>query len=635
MSMSRLDINFPEAEAFLNALAPEGAFTFQTFPDGSNPTTTQKKALTRQFHGSFVEYCDELARLNEQGAGVYVTVNETDLKGRKAENITSVRALFVDLDGAPLEPVENFELPPSIINNTSEGKWHAHWLVDSLDLSEFTPLQETIAAKFDGDPLPKDLPRVMRLPGFYHQKGKSQKSELMFAHSDRRYTAEQIIEAFPPQSTPEPTPPSEVSTSGSSKAKELGLQAASKSHGSPDKPRHSIALGLGYDCIRAGLPREEAKIAAIEFADNARETTPSGDPAPFDQQEAIEAVLNAYADGKEVSPSDALVQHVVNRAKGNRTPFVAFGNSPAISGFNFDWSGILSRADALPPNKAWRFAPDAMEKWESTRDFLDRQLTDTAYLARVARFYLENICKDVSVTPGRLTAMLRGKWGLNSLLSDHNLKNRVDHRHHAVDAFVIGLTDRAMLQRIAGSADDTRARLIEKMPEPWQGFRSEVAEHLKRIVVSHRADHGVQGRLHVDTAYGFVSDPQAEDGYNLVYRKPFADLNENELARIRDRDLRASAQEQIAQAKAEKGGELTTAELKQALQDLNTQREANGLPPVRRVRLLKKEEQVVAITDRVGQTYKAYAAGANHHIDIYELSNGSWVGEAVTVFDAN
>jgi hypothetical protein len=43
--------------------------------------------------------------LNREGAGVFVTVNETDLKGRTAKNITSVRAVFVDLDGAPLEPV--------------------------------------------------------------------------------------------------------------------------------------------------------------------------------------------------------------------------------------------------------------------------------------------------------------------------------------------------------------------------------------------------------------------------------------------------------------------------------------------------------------------------------------------------
>src|SRR5208337_3895469 len=61
----------------------------------------------------------ELARLSARGAGVFVTVNRTDLKGRRKENIVAVRALFVDLDGAPIVC---------------------------------------------------DLPRVMRLPSFPHQK---------------------------------------------------------------------------------------------------------------------------------------------------------------------------------------------------------------------------------------------------------------------------------------------------------------------------------------------------------------------------------------------------------------------------------------------------------------------------------
>lgn len=310
-TMSRLDINFPEAEAFLDALASEETFTFQTFPDCKNPAEEQKRNLTRQFHGVFAEHRDELARLNEQGAGVFVTVNETDGTGRSKDNITNVRAVFIDLDGAPLEPVERFELPPSVINNTSDGKWHAYWLVDSLELSEFTPLQEAIADRFDGDPSPKDLPRVMRIPGFYHLKGEPQLSRLQFVDADRRYTAEQIIEAFPPRPKPEPTQSNEVSVSGSIKAKLLGLQAAEKSRATPGNSRHSIAVTLGYDCRRAGLSQADTEIAATAFADNARETTPSGDLDPFDTREAIDAALNAYADGKEVSPLDTLAQHVV------------------------------------------------------------------------------------------------------------------------------------------------------------------------------------------------------------------------------------------------------------------------------------------------------------------------------------
>jgi hypothetical protein len=49
--------------------------------------------------------------------------------------------------------------------------------------------------------------------------------------------------------------------------------------------------------------------------------------------------------------------------------------------------------------------------------------------------------------------MLRRKWGLNNILPDHNFadpakgKNRKDHRHHAIDAAVIGATSRSLLQK--------------------------------------------------------------------------------------------------------------------------------------------------------------------------------------------
>jgi hypothetical protein len=37
-------------------------------------------------------------------------------------------------------------------------------------LEEFPALQRSLAKRFAGDPAVSDLPRVMRLPGFFHQK---------------------------------------------------------------------------------------------------------------------------------------------------------------------------------------------------------------------------------------------------------------------------------------------------------------------------------------------------------------------------------------------------------------------------------------------------------------------------------
>ena len=129
----------------------------------------------------------------------------------------------------------------------------------------------------------------------------------------------------------------------------------------------------------------------------------------------------------------------------------------------------------LKRNKSWRFAPDAMEKFKSeNRDFLDRQLNETRHLARVAKTYL-SVSPQVWVVTGSLTAMLRGKWGLNSILEGGNRKNRDDHRHHAIDAFTIGCISRGLLNAVsrnAGRAEEADAeRILGDIPEPFENFR--------------------------------------------------------------------------------------------------------------------------------------------------------------------
>jgi len=144
-------------------------FTFQTFAD----IEVEGRRLVRVLHGSLNQHFDTLAALNAAGAGVYVTVNQTDGKGRAAENITHVRAQFVDLDGAPLAPVLAWSLKPRIVIETSPGKFHAYWLVTkeaSIDFDGFRERQRQLAKLFNADPKCIDTPRVLRLAGFIHRK---------------------------------------------------------------------------------------------------------------------------------------------------------------------------------------------------------------------------------------------------------------------------------------------------------------------------------------------------------------------------------------------------------------------------------------------------------------------------------
>lgn len=165
-----------EAQKFLERIdSAAQSWTFQTFDDNKARRDASLKAkghdpLARVFHGTLEEHAAALERFNDQGAGVYVTINETDGRGRKAENITRVRAAWVDLDGSPLDPCRQWE-EPHVIVETSPGRWHAYWLVDGLELDQFRNVQERLIAAFGADKSVHDLPRVMRLPGFYHRKG--------------------------------------------------------------------------------------------------------------------------------------------------------------------------------------------------------------------------------------------------------------------------------------------------------------------------------------------------------------------------------------------------------------------------------------------------------------------------------
>ena len=168
-------------------------FTFQTFDDSSHKSPT----LSRILQGTSREHAATLAGLNERGAGVFVMVNAGDGMGRKAGNVQRVRALFADLDGSPLAPVQAAPLPPHCIVESSPDRWHAYWRVSDCPLDRFKPLQQALAERFAADRKVCDLPRVMRLPGFDHRKGEPFTTRIVTLDADRvPYRLAELVQAF-------------------------------------------------------------------------------------------------------------------------------------------------------------------------------------------------------------------------------------------------------------------------------------------------------------------------------------------------------------------------------------------------------------------------------------------------------
>ena len=273
------------------------------------------------------------------------------------------------------------------------------------------------------------------------------------------------------------------------------------------------------------------------------------------------------------------------------------------------------------------------------RSFLDRQLNETRYLARLAKTYLTALTTDVWVVTGRLTSLLRGKWGLNTILSGDNRKNRDDHRHHAIDAVVIGCTSRSLLNKVARNAaraeEEDLDRLFGDVPEPMANFRDQARDAVHTAIVSHKPEHGKGGALHEETAYGIVRNGDSARG-NLVYRKALDALTLNDADRVRDAQLRTAF---LALRDAAGGDQKAfTSRLRDWAKEDAERHSFPGKPrqPIRHVRLLKPEANAVTIADRrTGAPYKAVVPAENWCIDIVQMRDGAWKGYAATIFEVN
>jgi CRISPR-associated endonuclease Csn1 len=314
-----------------------------------------------------------------------------------------------------------------------------------------------------------------------------------------------------------------------------------------------------------------------------------------------------------------------NRDKGERSPFEAFGHNPK----GYKWDEILARAEKLPKSKRWKFYPDAMKNFENENNVISRMLTDTQYMSKVAREYMSYVCgpNNVWVIPGQLTAKIRSKWGLNELLSNDSKKNREDHRHHSIDAFVVACTSRSMLQKIARASELSRDRFIDDMPLPFNGFQhEEMKDLLDNTTISFKPDHGnakvaikrkqTVGQLHDETAYGFVSENIEHGKITLSVRKPLISLDsEKNIKKIVSVTIRNDLLSLIdGKSKNEIKNILTQYSEKYGINRMKIHEE-------------KDKKTVIPIYNKKGEIYKYYLSGSNYCADVYCPNKGKKAGK--------
>lgn len=283
----------------------------------------------------------------------------------------------------------------------------------------------------------------------------------------------------------------------------------------------------------------------------------------------IEHLVPQKEGGTDTPANLALVDGRENAGKGNNYPYEFFSYEKTEE----EISAILKASRKLPDNKKWRFEHDAREVFEEggDADATDRYLTDTRYMAKLAARYLRTILDFVPsensdtvntrilTVKGTHTAKLRTAWNLDGLEyelmgldipryldcdpywmdeetgeifegakepdidgkkwkfvdkkrnPEWKKKPRIDHRHHALDAIVLGCINRGFSNMLNWA--DKRGYILKNSayPLPLAGmdagnpkaertkFRQQVLTLLQNVKVSHKADHSEKGQLHKET----------------------------------------------------------------------------------------------------------------------------------------
>jgi len=302
--------------------------------------------------------------------------------------------------------------------------------------------------------------------------------------------------------------------------------------------------------------------------------------------------------------------------KKNKTPHETAGTTP-------QWDDMVARVKTFSgvyaEAKLRRFVMEGvadeggfMENFSQRDLAITRYATKAAYQALSKLYAPDEAKKRVEATQGIATSYLRRAWRLNNVLGLANEKTRDDHRQHAIDATVVALTNRGTIKALADAAVMGRAGAFTPIPEPWEGFKEDLASTIQGVVTSHRVSKKTNGPLHKETYYGIITDPSDLKTNRAVVRKDIASLSDKDVAGdvIVDPAVRAAVRARLA--------ELGENDPKKAFKDRGQHpflvaKDGRKIP-IHKVRMFQKCDPM-AIETEPGSRH--VVLGNNHHVEFF------------------
>jgi CRISPR-associated endonuclease Csn1 len=327
-----------------------------------------------------------------------------------------------------------------------------------------------------------------------------------------------------------------------------------------------------------------------------------------------------------------------NAKKSNRMPYEMLAQS-IIDQAEYDQ--ILSRVKELKRNgkrnasKIKKFVLQQMPL-----EMAAQQLNETQFLAVAAKEYLGQICGNVQPTMGAATAQLRKLWGLNHVLNPiNNIKNRDDHRHHAVDAMVIACTNIGMVQKLSRFNEQKIQATRERFDYPYPAFRRDVKEAVEGILIAHKVKNRPRGQMHDETMAGKVMNrdkshkTRPDDPKQKYYtvRILLTDLiaAPAKVMKIGDKIVRDTVLQRLQAKGVDISQKITKIPADAFIEPLwMPNKQGKNIHAIRHVRIHDVASNKIEIRK---DTF--VDSGTNHHIVIYQKSNGEREGIAVSMYE--
>lgn len=114
---------------------------------------------------------------NKKGFGIFFSVNSFHTTERRENNLSKLNYWFVDMDEGTKtdqwKKIAMFMTPSSVVE-TKKG-FHVYWKCEEVDITEevvvrYKNILERLVMFFKSDPNAKGVTRILRAPGYYHQK---------------------------------------------------------------------------------------------------------------------------------------------------------------------------------------------------------------------------------------------------------------------------------------------------------------------------------------------------------------------------------------------------------------------------------------------------------------------------------